>query len=98
MPEKLTAKAFVAKLKTLQSDKELEKIQKYFKSGKGEYGEGDKFIGVQMGKVFALAKEFIALQPGEIEKLLDDKIHEVRAGAVSIMDFQARNKKTSPDW
>lgn len=97
MPDKLTAKAFVAKLKTLQSDKELEKIQKYFKSGKGEYGEGDKFIGVQMGKVFALAKEFMNMDLDEIEKLLDDKIHEVRAGAVSIMDFQARNKKTPPE-
>jgi 3-methyladenine DNA glycosylase AlkD len=92
----LTAKQFVTKLKTLQSDKELEKIQRYFKSGKGQYGEGDKFIGVQMGKVFALAKEFVNMEPDEIEKLLDDKIHEVRAGAVSIMDFQARNKKTAP--
>jgi 3-methyladenine DNA glycosylase AlkD len=97
MPEKLTAKAFVAKLKTLQSDKELEKIQKYFKSGKGEYSEGDKFIGVQMGKVFALAKEFTNMELDEIEKLLEDKIHEVRTGAVSIMDFQARNKKTPPE-
>jgi 3-methyladenine DNA glycosylase AlkD len=97
MPAQPTAKAFVTKLKALQSDKELEKIQKYFKSGKGEYGEGDKFIGVQMGKLFALAKEFMNMEIDEIEKLLEDKIHEVRAGAVSIMDYQARNKKTSPD-
>jgi 3-methyladenine DNA glycosylase AlkD len=34
------------------------------------------------------------MQPGEIEKLLESPIHEVRAGAVSIMDWQARNKKT----
>ena len=32
---------------------------------------------------------------GEIEKLLENPIHEVRVGAVSIMDWQARNKKTS---
>lgn len=97
MPAQLTAKAFVAKLKAHQSDEELEKIQRYFKSGKGEYGEGDKFIGVQMGKVFALAKEFMNMELDEIEKLLEDKVHEVRAGAVSIMDFQARNKKTSEE-
>jgi 3-methyladenine DNA glycosylase AlkD len=95
MADTLTAKAFVTKLKALQSDKELEKIKRYFKSGKGEYGEGDKFIGVQMGKVFTLAKEFTNMELPEIEKLLEDKIHEVRAGAVSIMDFQARDKKTS---
>jgi len=78
----------------MQSDKELEKIQRYFKSGEGQYAEGDVFIGVKMGQVFALAKEFIEMPPAEIEKLLDDRIHEVRAGAVSIMDKQARNKKT----
>lgn len=93
----LTAKSFVEKLKRLQSDKELEKIQRYFKSGKGQYGEGDQFIGVQMGKVFALAKEFMAMELDEVEKLLESKIHEVRAGAVSIMDFQARHKKTTDE-
>lgn len=79
----------------LRSAAEREKLQRYFKSGAGEYGEGDKFIGVRMGQVFALAKKFMELQPAEIEKLLESPIHEVRAGAVSIMDFQARDKKTS---
>jgi 3-methyladenine DNA glycosylase AlkD len=50
-----------------------------------------------MGQVFALAKEFIDLLPSEIEKLLESPIHEVRVGAVSIMDFQARDKKTSDE-
>jgi 3-methyladenine DNA glycosylase AlkD len=48
-----------------------------------------------MGQVFALAKEFMAMPLGEIEKLLDSPIHEARVGAVSIMDFQARSKKTT---
>jgi 3-methyladenine DNA glycosylase AlkD len=93
----LTAKYFIEKLKALQSNKELEKIQRYFRSDKGEYGECDKFIGVQMGKVFALAKEFMEMPLMEIEKLLESPIHEARTGAVSIMDFQARDKKTSDE-
>jgi 3-methyladenine DNA glycosylase AlkD len=91
----LTAKEFVARLLKHQSDEELVKIQRYFKSADGEYSAGDKFIGVRMGQVFALAKEFMNMDLDEIEKLLENQIHEVRAGAVSIMDFQARNKKTS---
>ena len=51
-------------------------------------------MGVRMGQVFALAKEFIEMPPGEIEKLLESPIHEVRVGGVSIMDWQARSKKT----
>jgi 3-methyladenine DNA glycosylase AlkD len=90
----LSAKQFVERLRSYQSATELKKIQRYFKSGKGEYGEGDQFMGVRMGQVFALAKEFIQMAPGEIEKLLENPVHEVRTGAVSIMDFQARNRKT----
>ncbi len=81
-------------VKTFQSDAELKKIQRYFKSGASEYGAGDQFMGVRMGQVFALAKEFIEMPPAEIDKLLASPIHEVRAGAGSIMDKQARSKKT----
>lgn len=97
MPEKNTAKEFVQCLKALQSDKELEKIQRYFKSGEGQHGAGDKFMGVKMGNLFALAKEFAGMPFKEIEKLLESPIHEVRAGAVSIMDKESRIKKITED-
>jgi len=89
---KINARQFVDQLKAFQSTTELEKIQHYFKSD-----EDDRFIGVQMGKVFALAKNFIEMELDEVEKLLESPIHEVRTGAVSIMDFQARNKKISSE-
>jgi hypothetical protein len=74
--------------------KELAKIQRYFKSDKGEYGDGDVFMGVRMGDVFNLAKEFMEMPPDEVETLLEISIHEVRAGGMSVMDKQARHKKT----
>jgi len=89
----LTAKNFIERVKAMQSDVELKKIQRYFKSGEGQYGEGDQFIGVKMGNLFALAKEFEGMPIGEIEKLLENPVHEVRAGAVSIMDKESRTKK-----
>ena len=95
MSAAINAAQFVRKLKTHGSPEEVEKIQRYFKSGKREYGEGDKFIGVRMGQLFELAKEFIEMPPSELEKLLESPIHEVRAGALSIMGKQARSKKTS---
>lgn len=66
----------------------------YLKTDKEGYDKHDVFMGIRMGEVFALAKEFMAMPPGEISKLLDSPIHEARVGAVSIMDFQARDKKT----
>jgi 3-methyladenine DNA glycosylase AlkD len=97
LPVNLTAKAFTDQLKLLQSDEELKKIQRYFKSGAGQYGHGDKFMGVKMGQLFALAKRFEGMPLKELEKLLESPIHEVRAGAVSIMDKESRTKKISEE-
>ena len=95
MPTKLTANQFLKELKSFGSAAEAKKTQRYFKAGPGEYGEGDKFIGVRMGQVFALAKKFKEMPVDEIEKLLDSPIHEARAGALSIMGQLARSRKTS---
>lgn len=93
--ETLTAERYVERLSALKSDAELQKIQRYFKSGKGDYGEGDQFLGVRMGDVFRLSKEFALLPLEEIEKLLDSPLHEVRAGGVKVMQVQAAAKKTT---
>ncbi|NOT76793.1 MAG: DNA alkylation repair protein [Cyclobacteriaceae bacterium] len=92
--KELTAKKFIDKLKSLQSDAEKEKLQRYFKTDDGSYGAGDTFMGIRMGSLFGVAKEFMNMPVKEIEKLLENKIHEVRAGAVSIMDKSARDKHT----
>ncbi len=92
----LTAQAFCKALLSLASEEERQKSLRYFKTGQGQYGEGDQFVGVRMGQVFALAKDFIDMPPGEIEALMESPIHEVRAGALSIMAQQFGRKKT-PD-
>lgn len=96
MPEGIRAEWFVERLEALRSPAEAEKYRRYFRTGEGQYGEGDLFMGVRMGQVFALAKEFIEMPPSEIERLLESPIHEVRAGGLSIMDKQAR-RKTTPE-
>jgi hypothetical protein len=88
----INAKQFIEKLKTYQSPEELEKYHHYFKFDESD--KDDTFIGVRMGQVFALAKEFMDMPLAEVETLLESPIHEVRVGGVSIMDFQARSRKT----
>jgi len=96
MSTTIDAARFVERLEAYRSPEEAQKYLRYFKTGEGQYGAGDVFMGVRMGQVFALAKEFIDMPPSEIEKLLESPIHEVRAGALSIMGKQAGRKKT-PD-
>ena len=57
--------------------------------------DDDVILGIRMGQVFALAKEFMDMPLDEVETMLESPFHEMRVGAVSIMDFQARSKKTT---
>ena len=54
----------------------------------------EPYAGIGMGQIFKLAKEYQAMSPAEIEQLLESDDHPVRVGAVSIMDWQARDRKT----
>lgn len=83
------AEDFVRRLSAHRSREKQKEYERSFRRA-----DGDQFIGVTMGQVFALAKEFIDIPPEEIEQLLESPIHEVRAGALSIMDKQARRKRT----
>lgn len=90
MTAEFSAERFMERLYALGSPARAQEIQHYFK-----HSDTDEFIGVPMGQVFALAKEFIDLPLDEMEKLLESPIHEARVGAVSVMDWQARRKKTT---
>ena len=61
------------------------------------YFRGDdrknKFLGVQMSAIFSLAKQFTQMPLPEVKQLLASNFYEARMGAVSIMDFQARDRK-----
>ena len=85
----MTAAEFLQRLKALRSSAVAES------HGNLAADEEDEILGVRMGQVFALAKEFMNMPLDEVEKMLESSIHEMRVGAVSIMDFQARHKKTT---
>jgi len=87
----LTAKEFIKRLEALRSPQAAKS------HGHLAADKDDKIMGVRMGQIFALAKEFMDTPLDEVETLLESPIHEVRVGAVSIMDFQARSKKTSDE-
>jgi 3-methyladenine DNA glycosylase AlkD len=68
----------------------------FFKTGPGEYGEGDVFLGVKVPQARLLAKKFSKLPPIEIEKLSKSPFHEARftAGIILLNQFkQEKDKK-----
>ena len=57
----------------------------FFKTGNGEYGEGDKFAGLKVPVQHRIAREFKNLTYGELKELLASKIHEERLIALLIL-------------
>jgi 3-methyladenine DNA glycosylase AlkD len=88
------AASFIEGIIALASPAEVEKYNRYFKTGPGQYAEGDTFVGVRMGLVFALAKQHLGMSVAGLEALLESEIHEVRAGALTIMNEEAKRRKT----
>jgi len=64
-------------------------MQRFFKTGPGEYGEGDVFIGIPVPPLRAIARGHRDLPLPQIEKLLASKVHEHRTVALVILTEQA---------
>lgn len=68
------------------ADKEL--LQRYFKTGPGQYGEGDVFIGVKQAKIRAVCREYRDLPLTEVAVLCGSPVHEHRMAGLIILNLQ----------
>jgi 3-methyladenine DNA glycosylase AlkD len=71
------------------------KIEWFFKTGKGQYGEEDKFIGVTNPDIRKVARQYKGINLQEIELLVHSPIHEDRLCALILL--VNKNKKSTPE-
>lgn len=93
----LPAEDFEKRILALQSREDLLKHRRYFRFDPDDQPADNYFIGVRMGSIFELGNEFSEMPIGEIEKLLESPVHEMRVGAMSIMGQSAKGKKCSEE-
>jgi 3-methyladenine DNA glycosylase AlkD len=68
-------------------------LARFFKTGPGEYGEGDRFIGVTVPDTRKVAKKYIDLSFVELEKVIDSPIHEERLCGLIILTLRYKRDK-----
>ena len=99
-------------LQELKDTKKAEIYARFFKTGKGQYGQGDIFLGITVPNQRTVAKNYLNLPLKDIQILLLDNIHEYRLTALiilvtkykksnnkkEIVDFYIKNAKNINNW
>ena len=80
-------------LQDLADPERAKSSQRYFKTGVGEYAEGDIFIGLTNPLLRTIAKKYPGLNYQEIQELLSSKIHEYRFAALLILVHKYKKAK-----
>ena len=81
----MSLKEIRTKLRKLGNKEKAEVLQGFFKTGPGEYGEGDIFLGIKVPEIRRLVKEYHEIPLKEIKQLLKSPFHEERLLALLIL-------------
>ena len=101
-------------LSQLSDPERAKNLSWFFKTGKGQYGEGDVFLGITVPEQRKVAKKYTDLSLNDLQELLNSEIHEHRftalviliskyrkaeeSGKKEIFDFYLRNTKNINNW
>lgn len=86
-----------SELKALANPNRAFGLQKFFQTAKGQYGEGDVFLGLTVPEVRKIAAKYKNLSFLEIEKLTSSKFHEFRLCGLVILTLQFKSSKDPLD-
>lgn len=93
----MTAKDIQIELETYSTPEKKEFLPYFFKTGKGQYGEGDKFLGVVVPDTRKVAKKYKDMPYDEIKKLLANEYHECRLCALLMLVERFKSAKKNAD-
>lgn len=90
----MTAEFVLSELQSVGSPEKAAHLSRFFKTGPGQYGEGDRFLGVVVPQTRSIAKANKAMPLDELQRLLDSSWHEARLCALLVLVYRFQDKKT----
>ena len=82
----MTAKEIIGYMESLRNDKQRQELMRFFKTGPGQYGEGDEFLGLKVPQTREVVKKVATDTPlNEVPELLTSRWHEVRLCGLLIL-------------
>ena len=95
----MSVELFKKELKKKASKEKAIILARFFKTGPGHYGEGDKFLGVTVPDVRTVVNQFADLSLGDLQKLLNSPYHEERLGGLlaAVAKFGRADQKMQKD-
>ena len=104
----------IKELQEARNPEQAKALQRFFKTDKGEYGEGDFFLGIKLPILRGIVKKYSGLNLIHLQKLLDSKVHEHRQAGLfilvnkfkkaseqekgNIFNFYLKNTKNINNW
>ena len=92
-----TSEQIIAELRQIGTPEKAAHLSKFFKTGKGEYGEGDCFLGIPVPETRRVAKAHLDTPFEELHRMLECPWHEVRLWALLILVERFKRKKTTDE-
>jgi 3-methyladenine DNA glycosylase AlkD len=84
----LSVQSALAELKRLADPAQAAVLRRFFKTGPGEYGEGDRFLGIKVPVIRSVAWRHRGLPQSQVIRLLKSEWHEARLAALVILTLQ----------
>ncbi|MCQ2112187.1 MAG: DNA alkylation repair protein [Bacteroidaceae bacterium] len=106
-----TAAEVISLMESMLNEEQQANLSRFFKTGKGQYGEGDKFLGIKVPQTRSIVKEAKTLPLSEVDILIHSPWHEIRlcgflilveqykrTKSLEIVDFYLRNARQANNW
>ena len=93
----MSASLALTDLKAFGSKSRVSDLARFYKTGPGEYGEGDLFLGGSVPQTRSVATSYKNMELAEVQKLFNSPFHEARLCAAIILNLQFKVAKTSQE-